>query len=207
MNQVTNLTDLAVEINTENENLRGHVKNSFESALRLGELLTQAKNLVEHGEWTQWIENNCTVSLYQSRAYMRLYEGREKLGIENGVGPVLSINGALRLLTADSNEDEPNFINAILGKTKSQISATSTPRRKTPKPVIHSEEDSIPLRSASQLISRYCEKSYDSGEQRKQVYEVMKVIKEMVDQFMKKYGYTKESTSYKPAEDKPGEAI
>jgi hypothetical protein len=189
MNQIVNLDDLAVQINSENDKLRSHVKNSLTSALRLGELLTQAKSLVKHGEWTQWLEGNCTVSDRQARKYIQLYEGRDQLPIENGPEAVLSINSALRLLSEDGIKYDSDFVNTLIEKAQSQM--IIEPAKKPAKPATQKAADNLPiLVKASRMIAIYCQlkfkKSYDSDEQRLNDIKVLKSIVEMIDRYIQK---------------------
>jgi hypothetical protein len=75
MNDLTTsnpLPDLAVRIRSEYEKARQSARASIEHALRVGELLLEAKVLVQHGEWSGWLQRNCDLSERMAQGYMRL---------------------------------------------------------------------------------------------------------------------------------------
>jgi len=49
-----------------------HANMATEAALKVGALLRDAKGLVAHGEWEQWIKTHTSVSIRTAQAYMRL---------------------------------------------------------------------------------------------------------------------------------------
>lgn len=49
-----------------------HAKKALEYALEIGALLNEAKPQIGHGEWGQWLEEQCTLAPRTARAYMRL---------------------------------------------------------------------------------------------------------------------------------------
>lgn len=49
------------------------------NAIRIGELLTQEKAGVRHGEWLRWIKGNVPFGERSAQNYMRLYHQRELL--------------------------------------------------------------------------------------------------------------------------------
>jgi len=57
----------------------GYLRMSLEKAIRIGELLTEQKAGMKHGEWFPWIEANCLFSERLARDYMRFYYRQEDL--------------------------------------------------------------------------------------------------------------------------------
>jgi len=49
-----------------------------QDAIRAGEILTQVKDRLEHGEFLPWIEQNCKFAERTARDYMRFYNYRDK---------------------------------------------------------------------------------------------------------------------------------
>lgn len=71
-------------------------------AIRAGELLTEAKEQVRHGEWLPWLAANFPSTRQMASGYMRLFRHRDEM--ENA----FSIRGALRerLEAADELADQ-----------------------------------------------------------------------------------------------------
>ena len=70
------LTAIKREIRTEHKLAFGAFRQTLSHATLIGALLIEAKGLVGHGEWAQWIADNCGFSLRSAQAYMRLAENR-----------------------------------------------------------------------------------------------------------------------------------
>jgi hypothetical protein len=104
------LAELAVRIRTEHEmasthaqqsrdhmqQSRDHMQQSLAHAMTAGDLLIEAKRLLQHGEWSGWIRDNCQIADRTVRQYMRLAKNRiviEKLDATN-----MSISTAIQLL-------------------------------------------------------------------------------------------------------------
>lgn len=80
MSAVT-LATLADEINYEHAHALEHAHAAVPRARRAGELLIQAKERCEHGEWLPWLKANCpNISERTAQAYMRV--ARKCLGDE-----------------------------------------------------------------------------------------------------------------------------
>jgi hypothetical protein len=75
--------DIADEINAAHEQAENSLRASVELALRVGELLLQAKRTFgRHGKWTDWLKANIKFSDRLAQAYMRL----ARLPVENRNG-------------------------------------------------------------------------------------------------------------------------
>jgi len=57
----------------------GYLRMSLEKAIRIGELLTEQKAGLKHGEWLPWIEANCPFSERLAWDYMLFYDRHEDL--------------------------------------------------------------------------------------------------------------------------------
>ncbi len=66
------LSKLANDINAEAANAETCARNALLSALDVGRMLNDAKVLVEHGEWANWLTANVTLAARTASAYMRL---------------------------------------------------------------------------------------------------------------------------------------
>lgn len=69
-------------VNLHNE-ITGILKISLDKAIRIGELLTEQKETLAHGQFTGWIKENLPFTDRTARNYMRFYENRELLKTEN----------------------------------------------------------------------------------------------------------------------------
>lgn len=66
------LPELAQQINTRVQAAEDQARNAMQNALEAGVLLNDAKALVPHGTWNDWLTQNCTAAPRTARAYMRL---------------------------------------------------------------------------------------------------------------------------------------
>lgn len=69
---ITDLGELADSIHIKVEAANHHLKYSARFAIEAGQLLIEAKSLVQHGQWEQWLTDNCQVAPRTAQAYMRL---------------------------------------------------------------------------------------------------------------------------------------
>jgi len=79
MNNIAELKDISTEINTAHNKVVEACRASVGHAMKAGELLIQAKSMVAHGEWQNWLEDNCTVSERTAQVYMKLSRDFPKL--------------------------------------------------------------------------------------------------------------------------------
>jgi hypothetical protein len=95
------LGKLAEEINAEHRACEAALRSGLRHAVRAGELLTEAKEQVKHGEWGTWLSANFGGSERTAQAYMRVWREMPKL---EGANPQrvtdLSFRGALQELSA-----------------------------------------------------------------------------------------------------------
>jgi len=82
------LQQLADDINTQFGLARDHWAESVKYAIKVGELLIDAKAAVRHGEWEKWVEDNCPFKIRSAQGYMKAARNKEKaqalahLGVE-----------------------------------------------------------------------------------------------------------------------------
>lgn len=69
---VLDLDQLAAEIRVEHEACEAAMTATVQHAIRAGELLTDAKAQVRHGEWLPWLEANFAGARQTATLYMRL---------------------------------------------------------------------------------------------------------------------------------------
>lgn len=67
MHEITDLQTIAIEINH-------YKKMTVQNIIEIGKRLNDAKELVDHGEWGNWLLNNVDFSRMQANRYMRVAE-------------------------------------------------------------------------------------------------------------------------------------
>jgi hypothetical protein len=98
------ITNIAAEVNELHGELSGLARTSLEKAIRIGELLTEQKASLNHGEWLPWCRENLEFDRTTAFRYMRTWSSREMLH------DATSATEAYRLLSqpaqdSDSEED------------------------------------------------------------------------------------------------------
>jgi Protein of unknown function (DUF3102) len=74
-------------------------RRGLEHAIAAGLLLIEAKELVAHGEWLDWLQTNCQLSQRQAQTYMRLARKRHIVGaLKNAATAHLTITAAEALV-------------------------------------------------------------------------------------------------------------
>jgi len=95
----------ADEINRLHGEIMGALRTSVEAAIRIGELLTEQKAELEHGEWLPWILTHVPFSEWTARNYMRLH--RERAQLKSGNVPDLTSAYRAIGVLAEPAEPEP----------------------------------------------------------------------------------------------------
>jgi len=82
-------------------------RTSVDKAIRIGELLTQEKDKLDHGQWLPWLKANVPFTRATAANYMRCWERREELKCKT----VLHLGEAYRILapSAEFDIDSPDF--------------------------------------------------------------------------------------------------
>ena len=101
------LPDLASRIKAEHDAVSSALKESVRHAIAAGELLIEAKGLVQHGQWLPWLRDHCSISDRTAQLYMRVAKGRAEIEAQmrNGVAD-LTLNEATGLLALTSDVRE-----------------------------------------------------------------------------------------------------
>ncbi len=73
------IKDAATELNRLDAAIQSGMRQTVADAIRAGEILSQVKDRLGHGEFLPWIEENCGFSRQTADNYRRLYEHRDKL--------------------------------------------------------------------------------------------------------------------------------
>lgn len=128
----TSLNKLAAGINSAHAQCEESRKNFLKYACRAGDLLTQAKTQVEHGDWLRWIKGNCTFSDRTARAYMQVFRHWEVISSKMaGSADLTTIEGALKLLTPETEVLEAEILEQDAPLPPAAKYSTSTIERST----------------------------------------------------------------------------
>jgi hypothetical protein len=71
--------ELIPAIQTEHRAVVDALEQGLDHAIKAGEHLAKAKELVGHGDWAGWVEKNCDFAYRTARSYLRLYKHRDRL--------------------------------------------------------------------------------------------------------------------------------
>jgi hypothetical protein len=82
--------------------VQSNAKTMMEHAIVAGELLSKAKKKVGHGEWAEWVQENCKFSARTASDYMRMAEHKKEIGRASAD----SICGALKTLAKPKQTTE-----------------------------------------------------------------------------------------------------
>lgn len=75
----------ADKINSLHQEIEAALNKSLKNAIEIGRLLSHAKAEIPHGQFTGWLEENCTFSGRTARRYMKLFDNRDKIGSAEGI--------------------------------------------------------------------------------------------------------------------------
>jgi hypothetical protein len=82
------------EIVTLHQQIAGHLRQSLEKAIRIGQLLIEQKASLDHGQFSQWVEGNLPFTIRTAQNYMRLTQNKALVKNET----VSHLTGAYNLL-------------------------------------------------------------------------------------------------------------
>ena len=106
------IDELAEEIKAAHALAQDGVRSSLKLAFRVGELLVQARSLIRHGGWLQFLEQKCDVGQRSAQRYIRLYR---RFGSNPTRVSHLSLREALKLLADVPSADEIDADEATQG--------------------------------------------------------------------------------------------
>ena len=107
-NSAVVLTDLAQEINQHDKSRRACEVKGVMHAIRMGELLIEAKKVAPHGAFRAWVQENTSVSQRMAQMYMRIAGDErivEMIAREYETVSHLTLNQAIKLTRQHKAED------------------------------------------------------------------------------------------------------
>lgn len=98
------LNDIADVVNAEHNELETILRDSMAKAVKIGGLLTEAKELAGHGAWGKWLSEHCQFSERSAQNYMRVFVNFPELSKSATVAD-LTYKQALGLLTEPKEKE------------------------------------------------------------------------------------------------------
>lgn len=77
--------DRTQEIKKELTELNTTLKMTVQKAIRVGQLLSEQKEFVGHGNFVKWIENNLDIGQVTAHKYMNLYQYQNKISLSENL--------------------------------------------------------------------------------------------------------------------------
>ena len=102
--------------------ITNHLKTSLRKAIKVGELLAEQKQSLDHGEFTPWIKDNLPFTDRTAQNYMRLYRERDRLKTET----VSDLKSAYKLLELQKRKDQ-DFEESEIDETSEEYLADYYP--------------------------------------------------------------------------------
>jgi Protein of unknown function (DUF3102) len=90
--------DRSTRINTEHEEVKNSLRRGAEHAIKAGHLLLEAKKEVGHGNFLEWIGDNCSFTVSTAGLYMKLAKNEALLQSNSQRIENLTVNDAIGLL-------------------------------------------------------------------------------------------------------------
>jgi hypothetical protein len=126
---------LASSINDHIAAAETATRRGFEHAIAAGGLLIEAKELVGHGEWLDWLHAHCQIGPRQAQTFMRLARNRHRLEpLKNESAAHLTIAAAAALIGKPRPERPqglPGQLDLLGGPEVIAISPWSGPSRRS----------------------------------------------------------------------------
>jgi hypothetical protein len=92
----------AIEINQLHQQIVAATRVTLQSAIRIGELLTQTRAALPHGHWLAWLEANIGFAERTARNYIRVYREQDRIKSAN----VADLTDAYGLLSEPAVEQQ-----------------------------------------------------------------------------------------------------
>jgi len=146
------LSGIVKRLETEHDAFTKSLNTSLEHAKRAGELLNEAKGLVNHSEWKGWLERYFRGDVSTAQIYMRIAHRWPEVEQKRNAVPLLSLRGAVKVLTKPRPilsvpalpSDDEIAASGNLGLIPQQIVVTSPPETPDGSPEAPTSPQSVP---------------------------------------------------------------
>ena len=118
--EITKINELAERINVEHDKCLEGIKLGLLHAINVGELLKETKPLIGHGDWLNWIKDNCNFSERTAQNYVRMADNKTELLNTKRVS-LLSYRDAIKLLAEPIPEEEPKEYEPHLNESQRAV--------------------------------------------------------------------------------------
>jgi len=109
--------DRTAEIKKELLELNQSLKMSVQKAIKIGELLTEQKEFIGHGNFLSWVEDNIDINERTARRYMSLYSYRNKTDKLSDLSEAYQQIETIERQEKQSNEERKRSLIAEFRKT------------------------------------------------------------------------------------------
>ncbi len=138
----------AERINALHAEISNHMTLAVKKWVEMGQLLTEQKKRLPHGEWIPWIQSNLVFNERQAQKYMRTYTNRSSYLIDNLIDSATSLNQAVALLAEPREEAEQKKLEPAIREVVYEPDPEQAKQLKRSEEIIRSQEQII--RQASQ---------------------------------------------------------
>ncbi|MCP3869431.1 MAG: DUF3102 domain-containing protein [Gammaproteobacteria bacterium] len=97
--KTSNLDQLAASITDHHLKAQEHAQSAIEHAFNVGSFLIQARILVPHGKWEEWVERNTGIPIRTARHYMKLADNKDALIAKSANVADLTVTEAVKLIS------------------------------------------------------------------------------------------------------------
>ena len=142
------IASLATQIKAEHAAVKEAARSALAHAMKCGDLLIKAKTRVRHGEWLDWLKNECNVSERISQHYMKLAKHRREVEAKSEMISDLTLSEAIKLISPERFERARNIA------TKSEEQTPPTPKH-APQAIARVVEDVTPQQTPSEALAGF----------------------------------------------------
>lgn len=137
-------------------------EKAVEYGIKIGQRLNEAKGLVSHGEWSNWLENEVHFSQRTAERFMKLYEESDTIAKSTTLSN-LSISNALRLLSVpEEDREEILQTEKVEDMTSRELDAVIRERDEAKKKAEDLERDNAKLRSSNTELNKVATAAKDA---------------------------------------------
>jgi hypothetical protein len=109
--------DRTAEIKKELSELNQSLKMSVQKAIKIGQLLTEQKEFIGHGNFLSWIEDNIDIGQVTAHKYINLYYHQNKISLSENLQEAYSQIETIERQEKQSNEERKRSLIAEFRKT------------------------------------------------------------------------------------------
>lgn len=97
------------QINKMHRDNENHAQKMIHNAIQIGQLLSEQKESLEHGEWIPWVKDNLCFDARQAQRYMRAYQNRDKIDTTS----MTHLSQAMQQLSEPRKKEHENRIEKL----------------------------------------------------------------------------------------------